>query len=220
MVTLRRAIRSKTTLPLIRRKLKDYGNIAIRGSNEIHEKNQKQLDHRNGTYIPFHNSVIVDSSLLSKESTRNYISRIGNSVITALGYAFSYSGFEYTLDKHHHPKIKYDVKNKPTIVVSFNSKARIKQSINIGNVYELKGENRKQDSGEKSTDIHAKSKDTHYITIDKEDVIDLTKAWKLKLAKQGKILGYNIMFTNFLNNFLARRVISKALKAHRSSKKN
>ncbi len=221
MATLRRATRSKNTLPLVRKKLKDYGSLTIRGSNELHEISQKQSDHRDGSYNPFHNSVVIDSSFLNKESTRQYISRIGNSVITALGYAFSYSGFEYTLDKNHTPKIKYNERNKPIIAVSFNSQINHKQVIVIGDFYKLKKADRKDYSGEKSTDVRAKSKDTYYITIEKEDLVDLTKAWKLELSKQkGIVLGYNIMFTNFLNNFLARRIISKALKAHNSSKKN
>ncbi|MFA5745519.1 MAG: hypothetical protein WCX82_01510 [archaeon] len=217
MVALRRATRSKTTLPLVRKKLKDYGSIAVRGSNELHEVNQKQSDHRKELYNPFHNSVVIDSNFLNRESTRKYISRIGNSIIVAMGYAFRYSNFEYTLDKNHMPRISYDEKNKPVIAVSFNSNIGDKQPITISDNLRLKGTNIDNFIGEKSTSVRVDSKDTHYITIDKKDLVDLTNAWKLELSKhQGNIVGYNILFNNFLNNFLARRIITKALKAQKS----
>ena len=219
MATLRRATRSKTTLPLVRKKIKSFGDIAIRGSNELHEINQRKSDHRDGKYNPFHNSVVIDSKLLNRETTRKYISRIGNSIIVAMGYAFSYSGFKYTLDKNHKPLIIFNEKNKPVIAVSFNSNIGDKQPIIISDNLRLKGTNIDKFIGEKSTDIHAKSNNTHYITIEKKDLIDLTKAWEIELSKhQGNIMGYNILFSSFLNNFLARRIISKALKAHNSKK--
>lgn len=219
MATLRRAIRSKNTLPLVRKKLKDYGSIAIRGSNELHEITQKKSDHKAERYNPFHNSVVIDSKLLNKDSTRKYISRIGNSIIVAMGYAFSYSNFKYTLDKNHKPLIKFDEKNKPVIAVSFNSNIGDKQPIIISDNLRLKGTNFDNFIGEKSTDVHAKSNNTHYITIDKKDISDLTKAWEIELSKKpGNVMGYNILFSNFLNNFLARRIISKALKARDSIK--
>lgn len=219
MATLRRATRSKNTLPLIRKKLKSYGGLSIRGSNELHEVSQKQSDHRNGAYSPFHNSVIIDSSLLNKESTRKYISRIGNSVIVAMGYAFSYSGFKYSLDKKHNPVIIFNEKNKPVIAISFNSTFGVKQPIIIPDNLRLKGTNFDNFIGEKSTDIQANSNNTHYIAIEKKDLVDLTKAWKQELLKyQGNVMGDNILFSSFLNNFLARRIISKALKAQNSKK--
>jgi len=219
MATLRRATRSKNTLPLVRKKLKDYGSIAIRGSNELHENTQKKSDNKGERYNPFHNSVIIDSKLLNKDSTRRYISRIGNSIIVAMGYAFSYSGFEYTLDKNHKPMIKFDEKNKPVIAISFNSKFGDKQPIMISDNLKLKGTYFDNFMGEKSTSVRANSNNTHYVTIDKKDIIDLTKAWEVELSKhKGNIIGYNILFSSFLNNFLARRIINKALKAQNSIK--
>ena len=218
MAALRRATRSKNTLPLVRKKLKGYGNIAVRGSNELHEVNQRLLDHKEKRYNPFHNSVVIDSNFLNRESTRKYISRIGNSIIVAMGYAFRYSNFEYTLDKNHMPRISYDEKNKPVIAVSFNSNIGDKQPITISDNLRLKGTNMDKFIGEKSKSVHANSNNTHYITIDKKDLVDLTKAWEQELSKhQGYIMGYNILFSSFLNNFLARRIITKALKAQKSS---
>lgn len=220
MATLKRATRSKNTLPLVRKKLKNYGSIAVRGSNELHEITQSKLDHKEGRYNPFHNSVVIDSNFLNRESTRKYISRIGNSIIVAMSYAFRYSNFEYALDKNHMPNISYNEKNKPVIAVSFNSNIGDKQPIIISDDLRLKGTNVDKLIGEKSTDVHASSNNTHYITIEKKDLIDLTKAWEIELSKhQGNIMGYNILFSSFLNNFLARRIITKALRAQKNSLK-
>lgn len=89
----------------------------------------------------------------------------------------------------------FNEKNKPVIAVSFNSSISDKQSIQIKDNFIVKRANLENITGEKSTSVFAKSKNTHYITIDKKDLLDLTKAWEVELSKQkGIIFGKNIFF--------------------------
>ncbi len=83
----------KSNLPLIRQKMATFGDVAIRGTNKLHEKKT------NGkTYVGFHNHFIFSRELLkSNIPTRDLISRIGHAIDSAMHYSFRYSGFEYEL---------------------------------------------------------------------------------------------------------------------------
>lgn len=81
----------KSNLPLIRRKMATFGDVAIRGTNKLPEKNTTSK-----TYVGFHNHFIFSRELLkSNIPTRDLISRIGHAIDSGMHYSFRYSGFEY-----------------------------------------------------------------------------------------------------------------------------
>jgi hypothetical protein len=211
----------KSNLPLIRRKMAAFGDIAIRGTNKLHEKTNGK------TYNGFHNHFIFSKKLLdTNTSTRDLISRIGNAVNDAMHYAFKYSGFQYKLVGNKF-SYKYNSKDKPTVVfvmskegigfdanllkTTLSSKFEIPGSENIlGLTY--------------SGGILADKKNVFSVTIDKKDLIDLNSAlsehFKKLEANNQKIYGKEINADYFLTNFLVRRIISKALVKYRKREKN
>lgn len=208
----------KSNLPLVRKKMRSFGNIAIRGTNQVHEKNTSSKK----TYNGFHNHFIFSKDLFnSKIPTRDLVSRIGNAVNDAMHYAFRYSGFEYKLVGNKF-KYKYNPKDKPTIVFvmskeGFGSDENL-NNITLAHSFLVSGSNNKLGLPNKGA-IIADKKNVFSVTIDKKDLIDLNSAlnkhFKKLEADNKKILGRNMSAEVFLTNFLVRRVISKALVKYR-----
>ena len=209
-------------MPLIRRKMATFGDVAIRGTNKLHEKKT------NGkTYVGFHNHFIFSKSLLNSNiPTRDLISRIGHAIDSAMHYSFRYSGFEYELVGNKF-KYKYNSKDKPTIVfvlskegIGFDTHF---QKNTLGSKFEVPG-SENMHGLTYSGGILADNKNVFSVTIDRKDLIDLNTAllehFKKLEANNPAVFGKKMSAEIFLTNFLVRRIISKAMVEYKKREKN